>query len=171
MDDALGEIKLTQFLRMFSAVETLKQKAHYSTCYQKLTWDEEQICVFTCHISEKHVPGKVLFCLIVTCSWHKKTPRSCNYVTEPTKQPKSNALTRRVQEETRRQQIASQCNLTQPKTTQPPSNSISPDCQGHFVMLCVNAARHDCPSSLHFSRLLSLSVLWIWVAVGYSKKH
>lgn len=53
------------------------------------------------------------FCVVVTCSLAQNTPRACNYVTKLTKQPKSNASTQQVQEETTEQQIASQCNQTQ----------------------------------------------------------
>lgn len=55
--------------------------------------------------------------------------------------------------------MTSQCNITQPNITQPPSNSKSTYCQGHFVMLCVNAAGHHCPSlssSPAYSLFLSL---------------
>lgn len=63
------------------------------------------------------------------------------------------------------------CNSTQPNTTQPPSNSKSTDCQGHFVMLCVNAAGCDCPSLSRSPFLLALLDLTIWVTVCYSKQY
>lgn len=122
------------------------------------------------------MPSKRPFCLAVTCSLAQNTPRACNcYKTNKTaKKQCINGASARGNDITT-DRMTSQCNLTQPNTTQPPSNSKSPDCQGHFVMLCVNAARHDCPSSsLHVSRLLSLFCLvdsTIWVSVCYSEKH
>lgn len=95
----------------------------------------------------------------------KNTPGARDYVTRL-----SNASTkhRAGGNNTTTARLTLQCNITKPNTTQPPSTSTFTDCQGHFVMLCRNAAGHDCPS---LSLLLPLLDLTNRATVCYSKKH
>lgn len=111
--------------------------------------------------------ARVIFVPSLLTVRHKKhTPRAFNYVRKQTEESKSNLSSRDIQKQRikktkKANRISLKCNITRANITQPPSPSKVTDCQGHFVMLCVNAAGRDCPSLAHspaYSFFLSLNM-------------
>lgn len=126
MDDALREPSLTQFKVHF--LQHMMETSSRST-----------------FVTTQWTP----FCPSVPNSSAQNSPQAHNYMKNPkeaweckyTEKPRGNSTTRDWK--------APLPSPTQANTTQPRSHSEAPDCQGRFVMLRVNAARHGCPSSLH----------------------
>lgn len=120
--------------------------AAFLTCSQELRWHQERPRV-TFLQTRATVKPSFGWLLQARCIKKKKRLGPTIMWQDQQKQSETDTFTQQAQQRTLGQQNVWHHSATQHKQTQHNPQAIlePPDCQGHFGMLCVNAARHPCP--------------------------